>query len=312
MQRRHRARGRREVPGGAAGRPLLDFSGFTHRGAAGIRGGLSGRLSGPRPTTSRSISSPPPALGLRRVLTAIQARVPPGMLGGRLVRVAGCVAPGGQHTVVGLAMNPCPDPSWVRRAPAGSLSRSHPVRRSRNPSPGPCCRRAEAVPRHPLAHEGADDERADNPRERDSRARTQVLADRHRGGVLHRRGQPPPLQPHYRTVAGARHRVPPGRRVWPAGRERRHHVGQGRGRHARSGTWSAAWPAPPGSSTGPRSPHTRCGIPPSPSPWTPAPPCAACKILPVTTTLEPLGVTTGTGTAWTATPPTPSPPTWPD
>jgi integrase len=39
---------------------------------------------------------------------------------------------------------------------------------------------------------------------------------------------------------------------------------------------------------------------------------ATCRISPDTATRERLGVTTGPATAWTATPPTPSPPTWPD
>ena len=80
----------------------------------------------------------------------------------------------------------------------------------------------------------------------------------------------------------------------------------------RSGTWSAGWPGPPGSSTGPRSRPTRCATPRSPWRWTPARRCGTCRISPGTATPAPRGATTGPGTAWTATPPTPSPPTSPD
>ena len=59
------------------------------------------------------------------------------------------------------------------------------------------------------------------------------------------------------------------------------------------------------------SPHC-CAIRPSPSPWTPAPPCATCRTTPATKIpARPAGTTTP-ATAWTATPHTPSPPTWRD
>ena len=59
------------------------------------------------------------------------------------------------------------------------------------------------------------------------------------------------------------------------------------------------------------SPHS-CAIQRSPSPWTPAPHCATCRITPATKTPAPPAGTSTPATAWTATPPTPSPPTWRD
>ena len=58
--------------------------------------------------------------------------------------------------------------------------------------------------------------------------------------------------------------------------------------------------------------RTHCAIRRSPSPWTPAPPCATCRTTPATKTPAPHAATTTPATAWTAMPPTPSPPTWRD
>jgi integrase/recombinase XerD len=76
------------------------------------------------------------------------------------------------------------------------------------------------------------------------------------------------------------------------------------------GSWCAAWPAPLGSARGSSSPRTACATRRSPSPWTPALPCATCRTTPATRTPVPPAGTTTPATAWTATPPTPSPPTW--
>ena len=81
---------------------------------------------------------------------------------------------------------------------------------------------------------------------------------------------------------------------------------------ATCGSWCAAWPARPGSARGSSSRRTACAIRRSPSPWTPAPRCATCRTTPATKTPAPPAGTTTPATAWTATPPIPSPPTWRD
>jgi integrase/recombinase XerD len=81
---------------------------------------------------------------------------------------------------------------------------------------------------------------------------------------------------------------------------------------ATCGNWCAAWPAWPGSARGISSHRTACAIRRSPSPWTPAPPCATCRTTPATKIPAPPVAMTTLVTAWTATRPTPSPPTWRD
>jgi hypothetical protein len=86
---------------------------------------------------------------------------------------------------------------------------------------------------------------------------------------------------------------------------------------AEDGDWTGT--APPGSSAGspaaPRSPstsaRTRCGTRSSPPVSTPGFPCGTCRRPPRTPTRAPLCATTGHGPAWTAMPPTSSPPTSP-
>ena len=81
---------------------------------------------------------------------------------------------------------------------------------------------------------------------------------------------------------------------------------------ATCGSWCAAWLARPGSARGSSCRRTRYAIRRSPSPWTPAPRCATCRTTPATRIpAPPAGMTTPV-TAWTATPPIPSPPTWRD
>ena len=70
------------------------------------------------------------------------------------------------------------------------------------------------------------------------------------------------------------------------------------------GNWSAGWPAPRASKPGRSCRRTPCGTRRSPSPSTPARPCATCRTTPGTRTPGPPGATTTPGTAWTATPPT--------
>ena len=59
-------------------------------------------------------------------------------------------------------------------------------------------------------------------------------------------------------------------------------------------------------------PRTACGTRRSPSPSTPAPPCAMCRTTPGTRTLASPAGTITPGVAWTGTPPTRSRPTSPD
>jgi integrase len=81
---------------------------------------------------------------------------------------------------------------------------------------------------------------------------------------------------------------------------------------ATCGSWCAAWPARPGSARGSSSRRTACAIRRSPSPLTLARLCATCRTTPATRIPAPPGGTTTPATAWTATRPTPSPPTWHD
>ena len=71
-------------------------------------------------------------------------------------------------------------------------------------------------------------------------------------------------------------------------------------------------PAPRGSARGSSFRRTACATRRSPSPWTPARPCATCRTTPGTRTPAPPVGTTTPATAWTATPPIPSLPTWRD
>ena len=78
------------------------------------------------------------------------------------------------------------------------------------------------------------------------------------------------------------------------------------------GSWCAVWPARPGSALGSSCRRTPCAIRRSPSPWTPALRCAMYRTMPATKIPARLAATITPATAWTATPPTPSLPTWRD